>query len=464
MFIDEAKIFVRAGKGGDGVVSFRREKFVPKGGPDGGDGGNGADVVIMADSRTSDLSQFNRQKKFLAQDGQNGMSKKMKGANGEELVLKVPLGTQILEDGKILHDFLKDEDSVIIAKGGQGGWGNQHFATSIKQTPKWSKDGLLGESKKISLELKTIADIGLIGLPNAGKSTLLSVLTNARPKIADYPFTTLAPNLGAIKLKDKTVILADIPGLIEGASRGRGLGDRFLKHIERTKAIVHIIDAMSDDVVRDYKTIRKELKEFSAKLVKKEEIVVLNKVDTISEKDLAKKILDLKKIKVNAHLISAATNQGVSDLLKIILSEQNHPNKVKNTDSKTMKAGGIIITKEKGQKYILIIYRIEQKDYTFPKGHKEHGESAEETAIREIKEETGLEVKGGEELLDFVYSDPMNPNGNICKMFLFRAQSKVELKPENSEEVPQWVKINEIKEKFTYQNLKDYFDLIKNNI
>ena len=463
MFIDEAKIFIRAGKGGDGVVSFRREKFVPMGGPDGGDGGDGADIIIMADSRTFDLSQFNRQKKFLAQDGQNGMGKKMKGANGEDLALKVPLGTQIFEDGKILHDFLKDEDLVIIAKGGQGGWGNQHFATSIKQTPKWSKDGLVGESRKISLELKTIADIGLIGLPNAGKSTLLSVLTNAKPKIADYPFTTLAPNLGAIKLKDKTVILADIPGLIEGASQGRGLGVKFLKHIERTKVLVHIIDAMSDNVVRDYKTIRKELKEFSAKLVKKEEIVVLNKIDAVLKEDLDQKISELKKIKVSAHPISAAANKGISELLKIILSEQNHPNKVKNTDGKTIKSGGIVVTEDKDQKYILMVYRSKENDYTFPKGHQEHNENNEEAAVREIREETGVEVENGKLLPDFKYSNVMNPKGIICKMFLFRTDIKDKFKSKTDEK-PLWVPIDKVKEKLSYQNLKDYLDLVKKSI
>jgi len=319
MFIDEAKIKVTAGNGGNGIVSFRREKFIPKGGPDGGDGGNGGDIIIVADAHTSDLSQFNRKKSYQADSGQNGMTKNMHGKNAEDLLLKVPLGTQIFQDGKIIHDFLKDEDSIIIAKGGQGGWGNQHFASSIKQTPRWSKNGLAGEDKKISLELKTIADIGLIGLPNAGKSTLLSVITNARPKIADYPFTTLEPNLGAIKMKDKTLIIADIPGLIEGASKGKGLGVKFLKHIERTKVLAHIIDAMSDDVVRDYKTIRKELKEFSAKLVKKEEIVVLNKIDAVGEKDLKEKIAQLKKVKIIPISISAVTNKNVDKLVKSIL-------------------------------------------------------------------------------------------------------------------------------------------------
>lgn len=461
MFIDEAKVFIRAGNGGDGVVSFRREKFVPRGGPDGGDGGDGGDIIIMAESHTSDLSQFNRQKKFIASSGHNGMSKKMKGANGGDLILKVPLGTQIFEEGKITHDFLKDNDQIIFARGGQGGWGNHHFATSIKQTPQWSKDGLKGETKKISLELKTIADIGLIGLPNAGKSTLLSVLTNARPKIANYPFTTLAPNLGAVKMKDKTVIIADIPGLIEGASKGKGLGDKFLKHIERTKVLVHVIEALSDNVVGDYKTIRKELKNFSTKLIKKEEIVVLNKIDTISREVLIKKISQLKRIKVFAHPISAAANQGISKLLKIILSEQNHLNKVKNSDDSTMKSGGIVVAEENGQKYVLIVHRPKEKDSAFPKGHQEHGESAEEAAIREIKEETGVEVKSGKLLPDFKYSNIMNPKGIVCKMFLFRIGAKDKLKSKQAEEKPLWVPIEKVKEKLTYQNLREYFDLVR---
>lgn len=319
MFIDEAKIKVTAGKGGDGLVSFRREKFVPKGGPDGGDGGNGGNIIIRANAHTSDLSQFNRQKKFAAENGQNGMTKNMHGKTGQDLVLNVPLGTQIFEQDELINDFVSTEDQITIAKGGQGGWGNQHFASSIKQTPKWSKSGLPGEAKKIRLELKTIADIGLIGLPNAGKSTLLSVITNAKPKIANYPFTTLEPNLGAIKQKDRTIIVADIPGLIDGASKGKGLGVKFLKHIERTKILVHIIDALSDDVVSDYKTIRAELKNFSAKLIKKKEIVVLNKIDTISEKDLAKKIAALKKIKTNPIAISAATNKNLEKLLNSVV-------------------------------------------------------------------------------------------------------------------------------------------------
>src|SRR3989339_843158 len=320
MFIDEAKISVKAGKGGDGVVSFRRERYEPKGGPDGGDGGGGGSVIIQADRNLSDLSLFNRIKKFSAENGQNGMTKKMKGKDGEDLVLKVPLGTQVFEEDILVEDILKHDQRIILAEGGRGGWGNQHFATSIKQAPKWSKQGLAGQARLLRMELKTIADIGLVGLPNAGKSTLLSVLTSARPKIANYPFTTLAPNLGAIKAKDRTIIIADIPGLIEGASLGKGLGDKFLRHIERTKTILHIIDASSDNIKQDYKIIRTELALFSRKLAKKREIVVLNKSDIVSAEEIKKKQRLLSRLtKSNVISVSSATKEGINDLSNLLL-------------------------------------------------------------------------------------------------------------------------------------------------
>lgn len=320
MFIDEAQIYIKAGKGGDGAVSFRRERFVPKGGPDGGDGGNGGNVIFLTDNHCHGLAEFNRQKNFSAEDGQNGMGKKKYGKSGEDLFLKVPAGTQIFDNKKnLIADLTYEGQKITVAKGGNGGWGNHHFATSIKQTPRWSKKGLPGESKKLYLELKTIADVGLIGLPNAGKSTLLSVLSNAQPKIAEYPFTTLEPNLGVIKNIDRNIILADIPGLIAGASEGRGLGDKFLRHIERTKILLHIIDVNSQNLISDYKTIRKELKEFSPELTKKKEIVVLNKTETVPEKDLSEKISSLKKKRVFSIPISAATHQNLDKLIEVIL-------------------------------------------------------------------------------------------------------------------------------------------------
>lgn len=320
MFIDEAEIYVRAGKGGDGAVSFRREKYVPKGGPDGGDGGDGADIYLRADSHCHGLAQYNREKNFFAENGQNGMGAKKSGKAGQDLVLLVPAGTQVYTTkGEPICDLIEEGQQIILAKGGNGGWGNYHFATSIKQAPKWSKEGLKGESRKIKFELKTIADVGLIGMPNAGKSTLLSVVSNARPKIADYPFTTLEPNLGTIKNVDKNIILADIPGLIEGASLGRGLGDKFLKHIERTTILVHIIDAGSDDIIRDYKVIRKELKDFSPALAKKKEIVVLNKIDTLTEEELDEKMAAVKKARIKPVLISTATHKNIDELVNKIL-------------------------------------------------------------------------------------------------------------------------------------------------
>jgi len=315
VFIDEAEIYVKAGKGGDGAVAFRREKYIAKGGPNGGDGGNGGDVVFEVDDQAHGLSLYNRQQKFLAENGENGMGKNKHGKAGQNLVLKVPSGTQIYEKDNLLLDLTTAGDTKEFLKGGRGGWGNQHFATSIKQTPMWAKTGERGEGKKIRLILKTIADVGLVGLPNAGKSTLLSVLTHATPKIADYPFTTLEPNLGTFIDKDSRVIFADIPGLIEGASRGRGLGVKFLRHIERTKIIVHLIDAMSDDVVRDYKVIRGELKSYSKILLEKKEIVVLNKIDAISVDEINLQIKALKRIKISPIAISAATHQNLDELI-----------------------------------------------------------------------------------------------------------------------------------------------------
>jgi len=315
MFTDEAEIYTKAGNGGNGAVSFRHEKYIEKGGPDGGDGGRGGNVYIEAEARLHDLSLFNRRKRFLAENGENGGGKKMSGKNGEDLILKVPIGTVVMEKGKPLFELVNDSDKKMLLKGGNGGWGNQHFATSIKRAPRWAKEGLRGESKKISLVFKTIADVGLIGLPNAGKSTLLSVLTSAKPKIADYPFTTLEPNLGTYSDKESRIIIADIPGLIEGASTGKGLGDRFLRHIERTKLIVHLISADSDTVLDDYNSIRNELKLFSKKLIQKKEIVVLSKIDAVDEGKLQKDITLLKKKKITPLPISAATREGVSRLI-----------------------------------------------------------------------------------------------------------------------------------------------------
>ena len=319
MFIDEAEIYIKAGNGGNGAVSFRREKYIPNGGPDGGDGGRGGNVTFVADDQQHGLSQFVSNKRFLAQNGQNGMGTNKSGKNGEELRIKVPTGTLVYNRGQLIVEFLKNGEERMMCKGGNGGWGNQHFASSIKQKPEWAKDGLRGDSYRLNLELKVIADIGLVGLPNAGKSTLLSVVSNARPKIADYPFTTLEPNLGILKANDRNIVIADIPGLIEGAAEGKGLGDKFLRHIERTKTIVHLIDPMGD-YITNYKIIKTELKKFSKSLLQKPEIVVVNKSDLLSEEDKKTILKNFKKIKISPIFISAAAHSGLDVLVNLIKS------------------------------------------------------------------------------------------------------------------------------------------------
>ncbi|MBI2588443.1 GTPase ObgE [Candidatus Berkelbacteria bacterium] len=315
MLIDEVEIKIKAGKGGDGLVSFRHEKFVAKGGPDGGDGGVGGSIYFETDSNLRTLFDFKRLKNFQAESGEAGKPKKQTGKNGQDLILKVPPGTLVFENEELIFDLTQKDEIVLAAKGGRGGWGNVHFKSPTHQTPREFKPGLPGQEKHLRLELKMLAEVGIIGLPNAGKSTLLSVISNARPKIAAYPFTTLEPNLGVVRFQGKEFIAADIPGLIEGASKGKGLGDRFLKHIERTKVLVHLLDALRPDLAVDYQTIRRELKAYSPKLAKKPEIIVINKIDTakpeFSAKDFPKKPL----------LISAVTHQGVKELQQEILKK-----------------------------------------------------------------------------------------------------------------------------------------------
>lgn len=318
MFTDEAQIKIKAGNGGDGSVSFRHEKYVPKGGPDGGDGGNGGSVFLFCDDRTHTLSDYARKKEFLAQKGENGRGKKQKGADGEDLFLKIPPGTVVtdVENGKV-YDLIKKGEKVLIAQGGRGGWGNTHFATATRQSPFFAKKGTAGQAKNLKLELKLIADVGLIGLPNAGKSTFLAHISNARPKIADYPFTTLSPNLGVAKIREKELIFADIPGLIEGASVGKGLGDKFLRHVERTTALVHLLDINSQNPAQDYQVIREELKKWNPELLEKEELVVLNKADTLVKEEVQKRVKDLsKKIKKDVFVLSAVSGEGIDELLK----------------------------------------------------------------------------------------------------------------------------------------------------
>lgn len=319
MFIDQVEIYVRSGKGGDGMMHFRREKYMPRGGPDGGDGGKGGDLIFEVQPTLNTLSAFRPNQKFAAEDGKNGGSNQKSGRRGEDLIILVPPGTAIFDadTGELIGDLTQAGQRLTVCRGGRGGRGNQHFATSRNQAPRMAEKGEPFEERRLRLELKLIADIGLVGLPNAGKSTLLSALTNARPKIAPYPFTTLEPNLGVAQIDDKTtVVLADIPGLIEGAAEGAGLGHDFLRHIQRTRVLIHLLDGFSEDPLADFSQINSELALFDPNLAKKPQIVALNKIDQpeVQERlpDLKKKF---KKRKVDLMPISALARTNTRELL-----------------------------------------------------------------------------------------------------------------------------------------------------
>tara|TARA_A100001015_G_scaffold317040_1_gene432917 strand:+ start:20 stop:1003 length:984 start_codon:yes stop_codon:yes gene_type:complete len=296
-FLDQVKIYVKAGNGGDGSPSFRREKFIEFGGPDGGDGGKGGSVILKAEQNLNTLIDFRYQQHHKAKRGENGAGQNRTGKSGEDLILKVPLGTQVFEEDNktLIYDFTKISEKFTAAAGGKGGLGNTRFKSSTNRAPRKFTKGTQGEEFTIWLQLKTIADIGIIGLPNAGKSSLLASVTNANPKIANYQFTTLNPNLGVASYDDKEITIADIPGLIEGAHKGTGLGIQFLKHIERCKSILHLIDITSEDLKKSYQQVKNELKKYSSKLVKKKELIVLNKIDLIDEKKVNHIIKDFKK-------------------------------------------------------------------------------------------------------------------------------------------------------------------------
>ncbi len=317
-FLDQAKIFIKSGDGGAGCVSFRREKYIEFGGPNGGDGGKGGSVWIEAVENLNTLIDFRYHQHFKAQKGRNGMGSDKTGPKGEDIVIKVPVGTEILADDQetLIVDMIEPGQRYLIAKGGDGGRGNAQFKSSTNQAPRYAEPGWPGEELWVWLRLKVIADVGLLGMPNAGKSTFLSVVTKARPKIADYPFTTIHPNLGVAWVDNYEMVIADIPGLIEGASEGVGLGDRFLKHVERCFCLLHLIDATGEDVVQTYKTIRNELKVYDDKLAQKPEVVALNKADALDEKDIAKKQKALEKaIGKKVFVISAIAKKGVFDCL-----------------------------------------------------------------------------------------------------------------------------------------------------
>jgi GTP-binding protein len=320
MFVDTVRVKLLAGNGGDGAVSFRHEKFVDKGGPDGGDGGDGGDIVLVASRNQDTLASF-RYKKFLkAENGGAGLKRRKHGKSGKDLEVSVPVGTVVTDsEGAVLADLTDDGQRAIVAKGGTGGFGNAHFVSSTRQAPRVAEKGEKGDEVDAQFELKMIADVGIVGLPNAGKSTLLSIVSNAHPEIANYPFTTLHPNLGVVDIDGKTMLLADIPGLIEGASKGKGLGDEFLRHVERTSVLLHLIDVYNEDVVKAYKTIMTELKEYKVDLSTKSQIVALTKVEGFDKKDLNKKLSQLKKVvpkNTPVRAVSSTASEGIADLLR----------------------------------------------------------------------------------------------------------------------------------------------------
>ena len=335
-FLDQAKIFVKSGDGGAGCVSFRREKYIEFGGPNGGDGAKGGDVIFEAVDNLNTLIDFRYHQHFKAKRGGNGMGSDKSGAKGETVVIKVPVGTEILdEDGEtLIVDMVTPGQTYLIAKGGDGGRGNAKFKTSTNQAPRYAEPGWPGEERWVWLRLKLIADIGLIGLPNAGKSTFLSSVTQARPKIADYPFTTLHPHLGVAWVDNYEVVIADIPGLIEGAHEGVGLGDRFLKHVERCAAFLHLIDATQEDVIAAYKSIRNELELYNEKLMIKPEVVALNKCDALTEKEIKEKTQALEDaIGKKVFAISAVAKQGVYDCLRDLSKFISRDRKAKTEDA-----------------------------------------------------------------------------------------------------------------------------------
>ena len=325
-FLDQAKIYIKAGNGGSGSASFRREKFIEYGGPDGGDGGNGGSIIIESDRNLNTLIDYRYAQHFKAQHGKPGSKRNKTGASGRDSILKVPVGTQIYEEDNntLIYDFTKNKEKYLVASGGKGGLGNVRFKSSTNRAPKKKTNGKIGEEFWIWLQLKVIADIGIIGKPNAGKSSLLAALTRAKPKIANYPFTTINPNLGVAYYDGKEVTLADIPGLVEGAHKGVGLGDKFLRHIERCKVLLHLIDISEQDLISVYKNIKFELSTYDKNLIKKKEIIFFNKSDLVEKKEISKKLNEFKKkIKSKYEIISVFSNKDIQKIKKILVKNAN---------------------------------------------------------------------------------------------------------------------------------------------
>jgi GTP-binding protein len=325
-FLDQAKIYIRAGNGGSGSASFRREKFVEYGGPDGGDGGDGGSIIVQSDRNLNTLIDFRYAQHFKAQHGKPGSKRNKTGANGEDLILKVPLGTQIYEEDNntLIYDFTKNREKYLVASGGKGGLGNVRFKSSTNRAPRKKTNGKLGEEFWIWLQLKVIADIGIIGKPNAGKSSLLAALTRAKPKIANYPFTTINPNLGVSYYAGKEITLADIPGLVEGAHKGVGLGDKFLRHIERCKILLHLIDLSEENLFNSYKKIKVELSNYDNNLIKKREIIFFNKSDLLDDSEIKEKLKEFKKqVKTNYEIVSVYSNKDIQKIKKLLVKYVN---------------------------------------------------------------------------------------------------------------------------------------------
>ncbi len=320
MFVDTAKVFIQAGRGGDGAISFRHEIYVDKGGPDGGDGGKGGDVIFVATENLNTLVDFRYKPELKAEPGQAGAKRDRHGKSGQPLYVKVPVGTIVKRADEILADFTEDGQELVIARGGDGGFGNAHFKSSVRQTPRVAEKGEPGDTFEAELELKLLADIGLVGFPNAGKSTFLSVVSNARPEIADYAFTTLTPNLGVADIDDTSLLIADIPGLIEGASEGKGLGDAFLRHVERTAVLLHLVDAYSNDVAKAYQDIRHELESYSATLLDRPEIIALTKTEGLDKELIQMQVEALKQVAPDREIIaiSSAAHTNLTEVLRAL--------------------------------------------------------------------------------------------------------------------------------------------------
>jgi GTP-binding protein len=356
MFVDKVKVQVKAGDGGDGALSFRHEKFINKGGPDGGDGGDGGDVIFSASLSENTLANFRFQKRLEAESGKPGSKSRRHGKSGADLFVKVPVGTVVVDkEGNTLADLAQNNQQAVIAIGGKGGFGNAHFISSTRQAPRIAEKGEKGEELELTLELKMIADVGLVGLPNAGKSTLLKSISNAHPEIANYPFTTLTPNLGMAYVDEKTSLLfADIPGLIEGASHGKGLGDEFLRHVERTLVLVHVIDAYQDDLAAAFRTIQQELKDYKVDLSKRAQIVALNKVDGLDDEMIQDRLKSLKPALpkgTKVFAISAKSKQGVRELLFAVKDAVEKSRKQLEKSAKQKDSGLPVLTIDTGDSW-----------------------------------------------------------------------------------------------------------------